>query len=55
MPEATESGLVAEIQPPYEEQVSLSRVPVWRSSAAEEASTSGSGPLFVVTENEPVT
>ena len=53
LPDATESGLVAAVQPPYDEQVSLIRSPVCRSSAPEEASTSGSGPLFVVTANEP--
>src|SRR5947207_2197256 len=55
LPDATASGLVAGVQPPYEEHVSLIRSPVRRSSAADEASTSGSGPLFVVTANEPVT
>ena len=52
---ATESGLVAAVQPPYDEQVSLIRSPVCRSSAPEEASTSESEPLFVVTANEPET
>src|SRR5436190_3534694 len=55
LPDATESGLAADVQPPYDEQMSLMRSPVSRSSAAEEASTSESGPLLVVTANEPVT
>src|SRR5437879_6260191 len=53
LPDATESGLVAAVQPPYDEHVSLMRSPVSRSSAADEALTSESGPLLVVIANEP--
>jgi hypothetical protein len=55
LPEATESGLDAAVQPEYDEQVSDARLPVWRSSVAVEASTSVSGPLPVVIAKEPVT
>src|SRR5262245_19455111 len=47
-PEATESGLEADIQPEYDEHLSLARFPVCRSSVAVEPSTSASGPLLVV-------
>ena len=53
LPDVTESGLVAGVQPPYDEHVSLMRSPVSRSSAADEASTSESEPLLVVIANEP--
>ena len=55
LPEATESGLVTDVQPVYDEQALLARSPVRRSSVADEALTSASGPLFVVTAKEPTT
>ena len=53
LPDATVSGLVTAVQPPYDEQVSFARSPVCRSSVALDASTSASGPESVVTGTEP--
>ena len=54
-PDVTESGLDADVQPEYDEQLLFARLPVWRSSVAVDAFTSASGPLFVVIPNEPAT
>ena len=53
LPDATVSGLVTAVQPPYEEHASFARSPVCRSSDAVDGLTSASGPESVVTGTEP--